>query len=68
MARQREKDGKDVQQARVIEERDGNVLTDARSVTGRWKKYFEELMNEMIHCGNPWREKLKGKEKEEPSQ
>ena len=25
---------------------DGNVLIDARSVTGRWKKYFEELMNE----------------------
>ena len=31
---------------RVIKDRDGNVLTDARSVTGRWKEYFEELMNE----------------------
>ena len=29
-----------MQQARVIKDRDGNVLTDARSVTG-----FEELMN-----------------------
>ena len=29
-----------MQQARVIKNRDGNVLTDARSVTGRWKDYF----------------------------
>ena len=30
----------------MIKDRDGNVLTDARSVMGRWKEYFEELMNE----------------------
>ena len=29
------RNGKDVQQARVIKDRDGNVLTDARNVTGR---------------------------------
>ena len=46
LARQRDRDGKDVQQARVIQDRDGLVLTDARSVTGRWKEYFEDLMNE----------------------
>ena len=46
LARQRDGDGKDVQQTRVINDRDGNVLTDARSVTGRWKEYFEELVNE----------------------
>ena len=35
----------DVQQVRVIKDREGNVLTDARRVMGRWKEYFEELMN-----------------------
>lgn len=39
-------DGKDVQQARVIHDRDGNVLTGDRSVMGRHKEYSEELMNE----------------------
>ena len=46
LARQRDRDGKDVQQVRVIKDRDGNVLTGARSVMGRWKENFEELMNE----------------------
>ncbi|RXN38888.1 Retrovirus-related Pol poly LINE-1 [Labeo rohita] len=46
LARQRDRDGKDVQQVRVIKDRDGNVLTDARRVMGRWKEYFKELMNE----------------------
>lgn len=46
LARQRARDGKDVQQVQVIKDREGNVLTDARSVMGRWKAYFEELMNE----------------------
>ncbi|KAK2902094.1 hypothetical protein Q8A73_011840 [Channa argus] len=46
LARQRDRDGKDVQQVRVIKDKDGNVLTGARSVMGRWKEYFEELMNE----------------------
>ncbi|XP_061621461.1 uncharacterized protein LOC133474126 [Phyllopteryx taeniolatus] len=46
LARQRDRDGKDVQQVRVIKDRDGNMLTGASSVLGRWKEYFEELMNE----------------------
>ena len=46
LVRQRDRDGKDMQQARVIKDRDGNVLTDAWSMTGRWKENFEELMNE----------------------
>ena len=46
LARQRDRDGKDMQQARVIQDRDRNVLSDASSVTGRWKEYFEELINE----------------------
>ncbi|KAK3546717.1 hypothetical protein QTP70_033372, partial [Hemibagrus guttatus] len=46
LARQRDRDGKDVQQVRVIKDRDGNVLTSEESVQRRWKEYFEELMNE----------------------
>ncbi|KAK3555192.1 hypothetical protein QTP86_010486 [Hemibagrus guttatus] len=46
LARQRDRDGKDVQQGRVIKDRDGRVLTSEESVQRRWKEYFEELMNE----------------------
>ncbi|KAK3506979.1 hypothetical protein QTP70_033856 [Hemibagrus guttatus] len=46
LARQRDQDGKDVQQVRVIKDRDGRVFTSEESVQRRWKKYFEELMNE----------------------
>ncbi|KAK3524774.1 hypothetical protein QTP86_004220 [Hemibagrus guttatus] len=46
LARQRDRDGKDVQKVRVIKDRDGRVLTSEESVQRRWKEYFEELMNE----------------------
>ncbi|KAK3542088.1 hypothetical protein QTP86_013386 [Hemibagrus guttatus] len=46
LARQRDRDGKDVQQVRVIKDRDGRVLRSEESVQRRWKEYFEELMNE----------------------
>uniref|UniRef100_A0A0F8C8D5 Craniofacial development protein 2 n=1 Tax=Larimichthys crocea TaxID=215358 RepID=A0A0F8C8D5_LARCR len=46
LARQRDRDGKDVQQSRMIKDREGSVLISASSVMGRWKEYFEELMNE----------------------
>ncbi|KAK3530967.1 hypothetical protein QTP70_007276 [Hemibagrus guttatus] len=46
LARQRDRDGKDVQQVRVIKDRDGRVLTSEESVQRRWKEYFKELMNE----------------------
>ncbi|KAK3521822.1 hypothetical protein QTP70_018557, partial [Hemibagrus guttatus] len=46
LARQRDRDGKDVQQVRLIKDRDGRVLTSEKSVQRRWKEYFEELMNE----------------------
>ncbi|KAK3510608.1 hypothetical protein QTP70_011823 [Hemibagrus guttatus] len=46
LARQRDRDGKDVQQVRVIKDRDGRVLTSEESVQRRWKEYFEELGNE----------------------
>ncbi|KAK3511529.1 hypothetical protein QTP70_009317 [Hemibagrus guttatus] len=46
LARQRDRDGNDVQKVRVIKDRDGRVLTSEESVQRRWKEYFEELMNE----------------------
>ncbi|KAK3537270.1 hypothetical protein QTP70_007006 [Hemibagrus guttatus] len=46
LARQRDRDGKDVQKVSVIKDRDGRVLTSEESVQRRWKEYFEELMNE----------------------
>ncbi|KAK3539832.1 hypothetical protein QTP70_013351 [Hemibagrus guttatus] len=46
LARQRDRDGKDMQQVRFIKDRDGRVLTSEESVQRRWKEYFEELMNE----------------------
>ncbi|KAK3542203.1 hypothetical protein QTP86_018484 [Hemibagrus guttatus] len=46
LARHRDRDGKDVQQVRVIKDRDGRVLTSEESVQRRWKEYFEEMMNE----------------------
>ena len=36
LARQRDRDGKDVQQVKVIKDRDGNVLTGTRSVMERF--------------------------------
>ena len=44
--RQRDGDGEDMKQTRVIKDGDGNALTDSGSLTGRWREYFEELMNE----------------------
>ncbi|KAK3544873.1 hypothetical protein QTP86_027547 [Hemibagrus guttatus] len=46
LAKQRDRDGKYVQQVRIIKDRDGRVLTSEESVQRRWKEYFEELMNE----------------------
>ncbi|KAK3570513.1 hypothetical protein QTP86_020086 [Hemibagrus guttatus] len=46
LARQRDRDGKDVHQVRVIKDSDGRVLTSEECVQRRWKEYFEELMNE----------------------
>lgn len=35
----------DVQQVRVIMDRDGYVLISDQGVLRRWKEYFEDLMN-----------------------
>ncbi|KAK3564512.1 hypothetical protein QTP86_022855, partial [Hemibagrus guttatus] len=59
LARQRDRDGKDVQQVRVIKDRDGRVLTSEESVQRRWKEYFEELMNEENERGKKSRREQK---------
>uniref|UniRef100_A0AAR2JL50 ribonuclease H n=1 Tax=Pygocentrus nattereri TaxID=42514 RepID=A0AAR2JL50_PYGNA len=46
LAKQRDRAGKDVQQVRLIKDREGNVLVSVERVLSRWKEYFEELMNE----------------------
>lgn len=43
LGKQRDKDGKDVLQARMIKDRDGSVLSGSRSVMGRWKEYLMKL-------------------------
>ena len=40
LARQRDGAGKDVQQVKLIYDRDGNVLTRDECVFRRWKGYF----------------------------
>ena len=46
LVRQRDRDGENMQQTRVIKDRGGHLWTGARSVMMRWKEYFEELTNE----------------------
>ena len=38
LVKQRDEDGMDMQQARVIKDGDGDVFTDARSATGRCRR------------------------------
>lgn len=45
LARQRDQDGKDVQQIRVMKDVDGSALISEKSVLRSLKDYFEELMN-----------------------
>ena len=45
LARQRHQAGKDVQQVRMMKDKDGNVMTDEESVLRMWKEYYMGLMN-----------------------
>ncbi|KAK3521020.1 hypothetical protein QTP86_018665, partial [Hemibagrus guttatus] len=56
LARQRDRDGKDVQQVKVIKDRDGRVHTSEENVQRRWKEYFEEMMNK----GNEREKRVEG--------
>ena len=44
LARQRHQAGKDVQQVRMMEDKDGKVMTDEESVLRIWKEYNKELL------------------------
>ena len=46
LARQRNKEGKNVQHVRVIKDENGNVMVNSDAVLKRWKEYFQKLMNE----------------------
>ncbi|KAI5619610.1 hypothetical protein C0J50_21007 [Silurus asotus] len=46
LARQRDRAEKNVLQVRETKNGDGNVLTSEESVLRRWRKYFEQLMND----------------------
>ena len=46
LARQRDREGKDIQHMRVIKDENGNVMVSSEAVLKRWKEYFEKLMNE----------------------
>ena len=46
LARQRHQAGKDVQQVRMMKDKDENVMTDEESVLRIWKEYYMGLMNE----------------------
>ena len=46
LARQRHQAGKDVQQVRMMKDKDGNVMTDEESVLRMWKEYYMGLVNE----------------------
>ena len=41
LARQRHQAGKDVQQVRMMKDKDGKVMTDDESVLRIWKEYFK---------------------------
>ena len=46
LARQRHQAGKDVQQVRMMKDKDGKVMTDEESVLRIWTEYYKGLMNE----------------------
>ena len=46
MARQRDREGKDVQHVSVVKDENGNVMVNSEAVLKRWKEYFEKMMNE----------------------
>ena len=46
LAKQRDRQGQDVQQIRVIKNEDGEVLMEEEKVKQRWKEYIDVLLNE----------------------
>ena len=46
IAKQRNKNGQDVQQVKVVKSEYGEVLVEQQRVQQRWKEYFEDLLNQ----------------------
>ena len=46
VAKQRNRQSKDVQQVRVITSKTGEILTKEKNVKQRWKGYFDNLLNQ----------------------
>ena len=46
IAKQRNKNGQDVQQVRVVKSECGEVLVEEQRVQQRWREYFEDLLNQ----------------------
>jgi len=46
MAKQRDKNSKDIYQTKLIKSEEGRVLVKDEKILKRWKEYFSELMNE----------------------
>ena len=46
IAKQRSKNGQDVQQVKVVKSECGEVLVEERRVQQRWREYFEDLLNQ----------------------
>ena len=46
IAKQRNKNGQDVQQVKVVKSECGEVLVEERRVQQRWREYFEDLLNQ----------------------
>ena len=46
IANQRNKNGQDVQQVKVVKSECRKVLVEERRVNQRWREYFEDLLNQ----------------------
>ena len=46
MAKEREKNSKDIYQSKVIKDEEGRVLVEDLEILKRWRKYYQKLINE----------------------
>ena len=46
MAKEREKNSKDIYQAKVIKDEEERVLVEDLKILDRWREYYQKLMNE----------------------